>query len=325
MQARLEEARREHDELTFTGGEPTLDEDLAAHIAAAKALGFRRIGLQTNGRLLARSGHVESLARAGLTDVHFSIHGAEAAVHDYHTGAPGSFAEALAALSSVRAEGLAVAVTTVVTRSNFRVLATLPRLLASRGVAAWLLAVPRVAGRARAVFDRVVPRLGLAMPFALHALAVAETLGLPAWIQGAPACLLGPFAARALYDEARAYGGACDACEAKPSCPGADADYLARFGGDELTPCKPIAPADAHASLRAMFLGVGEMAAHAKAASKGESGGVTTSSKRVALPMLGKVKPALAEVSAGSERKTGEALREIFPALFDAAPKKSGD
>ena len=36
-------------------------------------------------------------------------------------------------------------------------------------VAAWLLEWPRVAGRAAAGFDRVVPRLGMAMPFALHA------------------------------------------------------------------------------------------------------------------------------------------------------------
>src|SRR5581483_10521137 len=194
LDEKLAALRADADELSFVGGEPTIEDALADAIARARALGFRKIGVQTNARRLAQPGYAESLARAGLGDVHVSIHGAEAAVHDYHTGVDGSFAQLVAGVAAARAAGLEVAASTVLTRSNYRVLGALPWLLKSRDVTAWLVVVPRVAGAAGPAFDRVVPRLGLALPFALHALDGARRLGLAAFIQGAPLCALGPLA-----------------------------------------------------------------------------------------------------------------------------------
>lgn len=312
--ARLASARAASDEITFVGGEPTLDPDLAAHVAAARVLGFRGVGIQTNGRRLAETGYAASLARAGLTDVHLSIHGADARAHDYHTGIDGSFAQVLVGLAAARASGLVVVATTALTRSSFRVLAPIPKLLASRGVAAWVVAVVRTAGRAATASDRIVPRLALAIPFALHALETADAIGLPAWIAGAPACLLGPLASRAIADLERAYGDACSACDARAACPGVDPDYLARFGGDELAPRATYLPATSRPDLRAMFVGVGELASAPVRAA--------TPRAKVALPVLGKVRPAHAEVGAGTKKKSGDALREILPALFDDGRKK---
>jgi hypothetical protein len=59
-----------------------------------------------------------------------------------------------------------------------------------------------------------------------------------------------------------------------------------------------------------VFVGVGELAHRAPPPARA----------RVELPMLGKVKPALAEVSSRATKRSGDALREILPALFD--PKK---
>jgi radical SAM family protein len=312
VEEQLARARADSDAVTFVGGEPTLDPALAQHVARARALGFTRVGLQTNGRRLAGDGYAGSLARAGLTDVHLSIHGAEPAVHDYHAGVAGAFEAALAGFAAARANGLAVAVTTVLTRSNFRALGTLPRLLSARGAAGWLVLVPHVAGRAAASFDRVVPRLGLALPFAIHAIDQAETLGLAAWIGGAPACLLGPYATRALPGApGRAYGAACEGCLARPVCPGVDPAYLGRFGGDELVARpRPGAAAQDRAELVAMFV-ESEMTDPRPVV----DGPVET--RKVMLPLLGKVKPAHAEVTASAPRRSGEALKEILPALFE--------
>ncbi len=316
----LASARAQADELTFVGGEPALDEALASKVAAAHARGFRRIGLQTNGRSLADGGKLRSLADAGLTDLHLSLHGSDSAVHDYHTGRPGSFGELLTALHGARVHGLQTVVTTVLTRSNFRVLGNLPSLLAARGVAAWFVSVPVIAGRAAASRDRMAPRLGLAMPFALHALAAAHALKMPAWVVGAPLCLLGPFAAHALPSEPRAYAPACEGCPARESCPGIDPDYLARFDGDELVarsaPAQPAAPPpEATTALTSMFVGVGEVVR------SNVQPPPPAARARIALPMLGKVKPALAEAGRGSERRTGGALKEILPGLFEEKDK----
>jgi hypothetical protein len=312
LAARFEALRRDSDELTFTGGEPLLYPSLPQAIAGARAAGFRRVGLQTNARRLAEQ--AEALVRAGLTDVHVSVHGARAAVHDYHTGAPGSFAALWAGVARARALGVTVAASTVLTRSNFRVLDELPALLSSRGVAAWRLLVPRAAGEAAIGFDRVMPRLGLALPFALHALDAAARRGLPAFIEGAPACALGPFAARALPDEPRAFAPVCASCPARAACPGVDAAYLDRFGGDELA-ARDLPAAFATDPAAQLFDGIGELAPAPPPAAP----------QRLALPLLGKSQPARKEVAVTAPRKTGEALRELFPALFDKPSEKPSE
>jgi hypothetical protein len=315
VERQLESARAHAAAVTFVGGEPALDPQVCEHVRRARQLGFLSVGVQTNGRRLAERGVAQDLARAGLTDVHVSLHAADAAAHDYHTGRAGSFRELLAGFSAARAAGLAVVVTTVLTRSNFRALGELPRLLADRGAKAWQIAAATATGRAGRDFDRILPPLRLAVPFVLGALDSADALGLRAWVRGLPACLLGPFAVRALPEPPRAYAPACDACAARPSCCGLDPAYLARFGDSDLKARAeavpvPAATAPEVATLAAMFVGQGPVAPPRPLAA-------AIADKKVSLPMLGKVRPATAEVPASTPRKSGEALREILPALFE--------
>jgi MoaA/NifB/PqqE/SkfB family radical SAM enzyme len=305
--------------VTFVGGEPARDNRLPAYVERARAR-FDRVGVQTNGVALA-DGSLAELRRRGLTDLHLSLHGAEAAVHDWHTQRPGSFDAASRTLSAARAAGLEVVVVSLLTRSSFRVLSNVPRMLASRGVAAWCVDVPRWRGRAATGADRVVPRLALALPFALHALDAAAKLGLPAFVRGAPRCLLGPFGARSLDVEPRSFGPGCEGCPSRSMCAGVDAEYLQRFGPDELAPCGPM-PASRSAredALRACFVGVGEMAPPSQVAAYS-----TPQRARVGLPLLGRPAPARAEVSAGAPKQSGEALRAILPGLFADAPAGGG-
>ena len=319
VETRLDEARAEGCEgVTFVGGEPALDARLDGFVARARARGFGRVGVQTNGWALAEPGRVEALARAGLTDVHLSIHGAEARVHDWHVGRAGAFDAALRTLSAARAAGLVVVAATVLTRSSFRALAPIPRLLASRGVAGWCIEVARWRGRAATAADRVVPRLALALPFALHAIDGADVLGLPAFVRGAPSCLLGPWASRALPGEARAYGKACAGCPSRVECAGVDAEYLARFDDSEIAACAPVGRDDRYAEVRAMFVGLGEVAPPSRAAAVAPS----PERARVALPLLGRPSPGKGEVTAGSPKQTGEALKAILPGLFGEDPTR---
>ncbi len=299
----LRAAAAEYREVTFAGGEPTLDPRLPDAIALARALGFEAVGVQTHGRGV----DLRRLADAGLTDVHLSIHG-RAAAHDYHTGVEGSFAAIENALAL--ASGLTVVVTTVVTRSSFRELAALPQWLVDRGVSAWMLAVPRVAGRTAAAFDRVVPRLGLALPFALHAATRAVALGLPTAIAGAPLCVLGPHAGLATTrDRPRAYAETCDACAARSRCVGVDAAYLARFTAEELRSIElPTSGGAMPARLARMFVGPGTLVTATPTVHDAPA------TVRRRLPVLGRPQAAVAEVRGRAQ--TREA-RELFPELYD--------
>jgi hypothetical protein len=314
VQAGLERARSDGaDGVTFVGGEPAADGRLERLVERARSMGFAHVGVQTNGRALAAEGRVEALARAGLTDVHLSIHGAEAAAHDWHAGVPGAFDASLRTMAAARAAGLDVVVATVLTRSSFRAIAPMPRMLASRGVAGWCIEIPRWRGRAAAGSDRIVPRLALALPFALHALDAAAGLGLPSFIRGAPACLLGPFAARAIDERPpRAFAPACEECPSRQACDGVEPEYLARFGAAELGPCARVERDDRDAAVRALFVGVGDVAPPVDATAIPPS----PEKARVALPVLGRPAPARAEVAPSATKQTGEALREILPGLF---------
>ncbi|MFO0629312.1 MAG: radical SAM protein [Polyangiales bacterium] len=255
----LTAARAVADEVTFVGGEPTGHPGLARAVTLARELGFYRVGVQTHGRALAVDGLASTLAAAGLTDVHASLHGGPAS-HDHLVGVEGAHAGLLAGVDAARGAGLTVVATTVLTRSNFRDLLPVVTELSTRGAAAWCITAPHAAGSALRDFDRVLPRLALAVPFALHALEAARRARLTGWIRGVPLCLLGPFAARALPDAPRAYGAPCERCGVRARCSGVDAMYLARFRGDELSPraSAPDGTSTDH-SLARMFVGAGEL------------------------------------------------------------------
>ncbi|MBX3273997.1 MAG: hypothetical protein KF729_27275 [Sandaracinaceae bacterium] len=183
-----------------------------------------------------------SLSGEGVREVALPLHGARSEVHDWVAGAHASFRDAIDALAAARALGLTVTVWTRLTRSNARVLDAMPALLRARAVSRWLVVVASARDAASPPFTRVVPRLGLALPSALAALAEARRLGLDARILGAPRCALGPFADLAAPSPPRAYAPVCDACPSRDVCPGLDAEYLARFGAGELRPAPRVSP-----------------------------------------------------------------------------------
>lgn len=162
--------------------------------------------------------------------VAIALHGPDAACHDHHAE-PGAFARAIEALRAARG----ATVTTVLTRSNYRALAAMPALLHAHGAAAWHVVVAQFA-EASADQPARAPRLALALPFALHALARAQQLGVAIAIVDAPRCLLGRFAPALTITAPRSFPAPCAACTARAQCGGVDAAYAARFGPGELAP-----------------------------------------------------------------------------------------
>lgn len=297
----------------FVGGEPGLRDDLTHWIELAKSSGVARIGLQTNGAGLVE--RIETLAEAGLDELHVTVLGGTDAIHDYHTQTPGSFATLDAALSAWTAtKGLAVA-STVLTRSNFRSLAPLATWLRVRRVEAWRLVVPRTAGALGKTFDRVVPRLGMAIPYALHAATLATSRGLPTVLEGAPHCLLGPHANLNAEAPSRAFAPRCDGCGARADCSGVDEVYLERFSAEELRPVEATTAtgwSGVPPQLRSLFLDT----VHRTEISMSPPPSAAAARKR--LPVLGRPAPAAAEVRRRSE--AGNSARPLFPELFEDEP-----
>lgn len=177
VRARIVDACAAGDELAFVGGEPTLDDALPDWVRAARAAGARWILVQTNGRRLAYASWARELASAGVDALEVSLQGSTAPMHDWHTGVDGSFVQTVRGIGHARAAGIAVAVSTVITRSNFRHLAEIARVAHARGADAIRFASIVPAGRARDAAAGLVPAPDLVRPHLAAAVRVARALG----------------------------------------------------------------------------------------------------------------------------------------------------
>jgi radical SAM protein with 4Fe4S-binding SPASM domain len=86
--------------VTFTGGEPTLRDDLPELLLYAQNKGIVT-GLVTNGRRLKDKSYVETLEKSGLDFVQVTLESHWAKVHDLMTGARGSWKETVEGIKNV--------------------------------------------------------------------------------------------------------------------------------------------------------------------------------------------------------------------------------
>ncbi|MBN1440883.1 MAG: radical SAM protein [Anaerolineales bacterium] len=103
--------------VVFTGGEPTLREDLAELVAYAERKG-QITGLNTNGRRLADREFLNSLVDAGLDHVQITLESSSEAVHDSVVGKRGAWAQTAAGLRNALETRLFVMTNTTLLRAN---------------------------------------------------------------------------------------------------------------------------------------------------------------------------------------------------------------
>lgn len=180
--------------LVLTGGEPTLHRDLVAIVAAARELGYRPIQLQTNGRALAYPTLLGRLLRAGISEISPALHGHDAASHDALTRAPGSFEQTVSGIRNAVQSGVDVVTNTVVVRPNLRHLSAIVGLLAHLGVRRAQLAMVHPVGEAARASEEMVPRLEVAAPAVVDAIAAGRRLNLEVVVEAMPLCFLREYA-----------------------------------------------------------------------------------------------------------------------------------
>ena len=155
---RLRQGRERCDGLLLTGGEITIRDDVPQIIAAAKAMGYKTIQVQTNGRRLAYRGYAQALVEAGATEFNPSLHGHVAALHDGLVGAKGAFDQCVAGIRHVVALGQRVLTQTVITRQNAAFLPQIARLLVALRVHQVQFAFVHALGTAAQTWGDTVPR-----------------------------------------------------------------------------------------------------------------------------------------------------------------------
>lgn len=102
---------------TFTGGEPTLREDLPELLSYAQGIGAVT-GLITNGRRLKDEEYVERLVEAGLDFVQITLESHIPEVHDAITRAPGSWEETVEGIRRIVPTPIYATTNTTLNRMN---------------------------------------------------------------------------------------------------------------------------------------------------------------------------------------------------------------
>ena len=104
--------------LTFTGGEPTLREDLPELLLYAQKKGMVT-GLISNGRMLKDKAFVGVLEKSGLDFVQITLESHKPQVHDSMTGAKGSWKETVKGIQNAVQSEIYVSTNTTLSKHNF--------------------------------------------------------------------------------------------------------------------------------------------------------------------------------------------------------------
>ncbi len=257
----LEEGRPAATELVLTGGEPTVRRDLPTVIAHARVVGYERVQLQTNGRMLCNRPRLQALIAAGLTEVSPALHGPDPASHDELTRAPGSFKQTVRGIRNARALGLPVVLNSVVVKANVRKLPRMAELFARLDVVSFQLAFVHALGTAGEDITAVMPRFSEAMPWILRALNVGRAAGVRCWTEAVPLCFLPGLEHHASepriprtrivdaemvvddytstrQQEGKVKGPPCGDCALHGVCEGPWKEYPETYGWDEFRPVR---------------------------------------------------------------------------------------
>jgi radical SAM protein with 4Fe4S-binding SPASM domain len=119
--------------IIFTGGEPTLRDDLPELIAHAESNG-QIAGLNTNARRLSDSRYVERLIEAGLDHVQITLESHDPEIHDRMVRAKGAFRQTVKGLENALSSPLYVMTNTTMLRDNASALPATLDFLGELGV-----------------------------------------------------------------------------------------------------------------------------------------------------------------------------------------------
>lgn len=131
----------DYNKVEFTGGEPTEREDLLRLVKKSESLGYKNIGIATNGRNLSSEKFTNKLVENGANEFTISLHAPDKETNEKITGKKGAFGETLEGIKNVLdSYKVKLSVATVIIKPNYRKLSDLANLLISREIKFWDIA-----------------------------------------------------------------------------------------------------------------------------------------------------------------------------------------
>lgn len=241
--------------IAFTGGEPTIREDLGALVRYAKKRGFDDVKVSSNGLRYAHLPYLDHLIVAGVTRFHVSLHAFDDAAYDRTTRLAGASVARARGLEHLLLRERSPTLDLILKNDTYRALPEWIDSLVARGFRSFHLWLVSLTDENAANVDQL-PRLGDVAPFVARACDDARRGGYEVLSLHLPRCFLpahedhvrhpGADGVRVVTPDdvfdltsSRLTGGikpaACARCVHASRCPGLRRDYVEVFG-DDVTP-----------------------------------------------------------------------------------------
>lgn len=245
------------EEVVMTGGEPTIRKDFFEILQTAKAAGYSKIIVQTNGRMFSYGDFCKRAADCGLSEAVVSFHGFCKEQQESLTRAEGSFSQAVAGIKNILNFKILLGTNTVIVKQNYQNLPEIVSLLTKLGVNSIRLSVVHPRANALINFNEVVPLLSEIAPYVEKAIKIAENMKVKITIEGMPVCIMPNYEKyvceiisniivrgmnqdtnnfKQIRDQQRVKTDKCINCKKNSVCEGAWKEYVGVFGDGDLAP-----------------------------------------------------------------------------------------
>lgn len=243
-------------DIAFTGGEPTIFDDLPRLVRYAKGLGYEHVKVASNGLRYAHEPYLDLLVRAGVDRFHVSMHAFGADAYERTVRREGAAALRSRAIAALIERKLDPTADLILKEDTYRELPAWIAALRNEGIgrfAVWLLSLTDQA----ATLSAELPRMSDIAPYLIKAFDDARAGGYEVMSLHVPRCFLPgyedhvrhPGAERVRVvtpdevfelEASRLSGGhfsdVCGGCRFRERCSGLRMDYVARHGTAEVRP-----------------------------------------------------------------------------------------
>jgi len=242
----------------FSGGEPTLRNDLSELASYAKSIGLQHIEVQSNGRMYVYKEFCKKLIDSGVNNFVISLHAPKEDLSDKIMGVPGSFKQAIQGIKNLNELGQKVKINVVLTKLNYKYLEEHVKFLLNFDIEEFRFTMAMIEGNARNNPKEIIPKMSEVGPHICRAIDLAKDK-VGCYVYNMVPCLvpdhkqyindlgqldtllIGP-EFEASLDETRKgkkiKAEVCKKCKYDSVCYGIWKNYAEVFGLDELKPVK---------------------------------------------------------------------------------------
>lgn len=247
-------AARGFKDVAFTGGEPTIRQDLAPLVRHARRRGFEHVKVSSNGLRYAHAPYLDHLVAAGVDRFNVSMHAFQDEAYERTVRRAETAALRRAAIENLVARGLDPVADLILKEDTYRDLRAWIAELHGLGVRRFALWLVSLTDNNRGNVEQL-PRLGDVVPCVIEACDDARRGGYEVVALHIPRCFLPGYEDHVRHpgdelvtvvtpDEvfdlksSKLAGGVkpdgCAGCRYFDRCPGLRPDYIARFGEGEV-------------------------------------------------------------------------------------------